>query len=89
MRAFADLLIPIETTDYFAFLAGAGAGYFTDTKKSGIFPQASISLFVPLTEGTALKIYVKGRNTFMLKKEESNIFDISIGAATTFYLSGW
>ena len=89
IRAFADVLIPIQSGDFFAFLAGAGGGYFTDTKKSGIFPQASLSLFVPLTEGTALKIYVKGRNTFMLMKEESNIFDISIGAATTFYLFGW
>jgi len=89
IRAFADIYIPVESGDFFAFLAGAGGGYFTDTKKSGIFSQASFSLFVPLTEGTALKVYIKGRNTFMLKKEESNIFDISIGAATTFYLSGW
>lgn len=89
IRAYADLLVPIQSGDFFAFLAGAGAGYFTDTKKSGIFPQASISLMVPLTEGAALKIYIKGRNTFMLKKEESNIFDVSIGAATTIYLLGW
>lgn len=85
LRVFADYIIPLQAGDFAAVLVNIGGGYFTDTKKSGLFPQASLSILVPFTDAFGVNLYAKARETIMLKKEESNIFDFSIGIGTTFY----
>lgn len=85
LRVFADYMIPLQAGDFAAVLVNIGGGYFTDTKKSGLFPQASLSILVPFTDVLGINIYVKVRETFMLKKEESNIFDFSVGVGATVF----
>lgn len=85
LRVFADYIIPLQTGDFALVLVHLGGGYFTDTKKSGLFPQASLSILVPFTDTFGVNLYVKTRETIMLKKEESNIFDFSIGIGTTIF----
>ncbi len=84
-RVFADYIIPLQTGNFAAVLVNIGGGYFTDTKKSGLFPQASLSILVPFTDALGINIYTKVRETFMLKKEESNIFDFSVGIGATVF----
>ena len=85
LRVFADYIIPLQAGDFAAVLVNIGGGYFTDTKKSGLFPQASLSILAPFSDVFGINIYVKARETFMLKKEESNIFDFSVGVAATVF----
>ena len=77
--------IPVEAGDLAAFFLTVGAGYFTDFYKEGYFPQASFSLLIPVDDNIGISTYFKIRNTFMTEKEESDIFDISLGLATVFY----
>jgi len=86
LRLFADCLIPLEAGDVAVVLLNAGGGYFTDTKKSGLFPQISLSIVAPTADYFAVNLYVKARQTFMFKKEDSNIFDASIGFGVVFLL---
>lgn len=79
LRVFADYFYPIEAGDFAVVIFNIGGGYFTDTKKNGLFPQFSMSILAPLTDFFAINLYVKARETFMLKKEEANIFDSSFG----------
>lgn len=79
LRAGLDFGYPLETSDFAAVLFFAGGGYFSDTKKSGIYTDASLSLFIALEDYIGFSVYLKGRENFMLKKEESNIFDASMG----------
>lgn len=85
LRVFADYIIPLQTGDFALVLVNLGGGYFTDTKKSGLFPQASLSILVPFTDFFGANLYVKARETIMLKKEESNIFDFSVGLGVTVF----
>lgn len=76
--------IPIETADFAAFLLSFGGGYFTDFKKYGFFPQASVSLLVPASDNIAVNAYFKVRNTFVNKDMGSDIFDVSFGLGSAF-----
>jgi len=88
IRGYFDLLYVLETSDFAALLLGAGGGYFTDTKKSGLFPQVSFSVIMPVAESIGFQGYLRARNTFMFKKEDKNVFDLSGGLGLTFFL-GW
>jgi hypothetical protein len=88
IRGYLDFLYPVDAGEYIAVLAGIGGGYFTDTKKSGLFPQLSFSAIIPACNGIAFQAYIRVRNTFMFKKEDSNVFDLSTGMGAIFYL-GW
>lgn len=79
LRVFADYFYPIEAGDFAAVLVNIGGGYFTDTKKNGLFPQISVSILAPMSDYFAINLYAKARETFMLNKEEANIFDGSFG----------
>ncbi len=85
LRAFADYMIPIQAGDFAAVLLNIGGGYFSDTKKSGLFPQVSMSILAPFGNTAGINLYVKARETFMLKKEEANIFDLSFGIGLALY----
>ena len=85
IRVFADYIIPLLAEDFMAIVLNTGGGYFSDTKKSGLFPQVSIGMLVPLGNAMAINLYIKARETFMLKKEEANIFDASVGVGLSFY----
>jgi hypothetical protein len=86
IRGFLDFLYILEAGDFAAFLLGAGGGYFTDTKKSGLFPQVSFSFIFPIVKGVGFQGYIRVRNAFMFKKEDSNVFDLSTGIGLTFFL---
>ncbi|MCE1164203.1 MAG: hypothetical protein LWX07_02235 [Bacteroidetes bacterium] len=88
IRGYLDFLYPVDAGEYIAFLLGVGGGIFTDTKKSGLFPQLSFSALMPVCNGIAFQAYIKARNNYMFKKEESNVFDLSAGMGAVFYL-GW
>lgn len=77
--------IPLEVADLGAVLVSIGGGYFTDFSKTGYFPQASLNILVPTNDVVALNTYIKFRNTFMTKENESDIFDISFGFGTAVY----
>lgn len=79
LRGFLDFVYPVQTGDFAAFLLMGGPGYFTDFTKSGISAQLSFGLILPVEEHAFLHIYIKGRYTFMTKKTESDITDISLG----------
>jgi hypothetical protein len=72
-------------SDFAVFLVTFGAGYFTDFNKKGFFPQTGLNLLLVLYENVCVAPYVKARYTIMTKKEESNIFDFSLGLKTAFY----
>lgn len=75
----------VETGDIAAILISVGGGYFTDFDKQGYFPQASFSIMIPAVENVGIMAYIKFRNTIMTKKEQPDIFDVSLGLATAFY----
>jgi hypothetical protein len=79
LRSFLGLDIPIQSGEFSAVTFNFGGGYFTDFKKNGIFPQASLNMLVPVTENLAVNPYIKLRHTFMLKKDQTDNTDISIG----------
>ncbi|MFA5011765.1 MAG: hypothetical protein WC644_07385 [Ignavibacteria bacterium] len=85
IRAFADYIIPLLARDFAAILMNVGGGYFTDTKKAGLFPQISFGLLAGFGDFIGINVYIKARETFMLKSEESNIFDLSLGVGAAFY----
>ncbi len=86
LRFSYNIDIPVEVGDLAAFLLSVGGGYFTDFSKQGYFPQVSFNLLLPAYDAVAVCPYIKVRNTFMNKKEESDIFDFSIGISTILYL---
>lgn len=63
-----------------------GAGYFTDTKGSGISPEISAGFRIGADGGTYLYPYAKLRHTFMLKKDKPDNTDFSLGLAIGFQL---
>lgn len=88
LRAYLDFMYPVDAGEYIAFLLGVGGGVFTDTKKGGWFPQVSFSALMPVCNGIAFQAYIRARNTYMFKKENSDIFNLSAGMGAVFYL-GW
>lgn len=78
--------IPLEVSDFGAFMLTVGAGYFTDFYKEGFFPQASLNIMLPFNDNIGINAYVKFRNTFVTDDNESDIFDFSLGLATFVYL---
>ncbi len=85
IRGYFDFLYVLEAGDFAAVLLGAGGGYFTDTKKSGLFPQASFSIILPVDYGIGFQAYIRARNTYMFKREDSNVFDLSGGFGLSFF----
>ena len=86
LRLYADYFIPLGQGDFAVVLLNVGGGYFTDTKKSGLFPQLSMSILAPtLYDNLALTFYIKVRQTFMFRNEEANIFDASTGIGAVFF----
>lgn len=79
IRSFFNVDIPVDAGDFVAFTTSIGCGYFTDTKKSGIFPQASFNMLVPFGEGLGINPYIKLRHTFMFDKTQSDVTDFSLG----------
>jgi len=79
VRSFFNVDIPVDAGDFVAFTTSIGGGYFTDTKKSGIFPQASFNMLVPFGEGFGINPYIKLRHTFMFDKTQSDVTDFSLG----------
>lgn len=77
-RASYNFDVGLETGDLFAFLLSVGGGYFTDFHDVGYFPQASLSLLLPLWDKMATVPYFKVRETFMTK-DVPDIFDVSLG----------
>ena len=63
-----------------------GAGYFTDTKNSGIAPEVSAGFRIGADGGIYLYPYAKLRHTFILRKEIPDNTDFSIGLAIGFQL---
>jgi hypothetical protein len=61
-----------------------GAGYFTNTKNSGIAPEVSAGFRIGADGGIYLYPYAKLRHTFILKKEIPDNTDFSIGLAIGF-----
>ena len=86
IRAFACVDLPIEAGDFAAIVISPGAGYFTDTRKNGVFPQLSAGILAPFSDVFAANLYAKLRYSFMLKAEESNVFDASLGIGISVYL---
>lgn len=85
LRSSFDIHIPAEgKSDFVIFTYSFGAGYFTDFKKSGFFPQASINLIVPTCEYFAINPYVRLRHTFMLDKTQRDNTDLSVGVGLMF-----
>ncbi|MBK8551207.1 MAG: hypothetical protein IPL53_09175 [Ignavibacteria bacterium] len=78
--------IPLEVSDFGAFMLTVGAGYFTDFYKEGFFPQASLNIMLPFNDNIGINAYIKFRNTFVTDDNESDIFDFSLGLATFVYL---
>lgn len=78
LRASYNMDLPLESGDFYAFLLSVGAGYFTDFTDEGFFPQASLSLFLPVFDKIAVPLYFKVRETFMTK-DKPDIFDVSFG----------
>lgn len=85
IRASYNFDFPLESGDLAAVLVSPGVGYFTDFSKEGFFPQVSFNLLIPLDDHIGINTYVKFRNTFMIEKNESDIFDFSLGVGTVFY----
>lgn len=79
LRGFLNIDLPIHSGDFIAFTTGIGGGYFTDTRKSGIFPQISLNMFVPFGEGLGITPYFKLRHTFMFNETKSDVTDLSLG----------
>jgi hypothetical protein len=61
-----------------------GAGYYTDTKNSGIAPEVSAGFRIGGDSSLLLYPYLKLRHTFMLKKDIPDNTDFSLGLAIGF-----
>lgn len=55
-----------------------GAGYFYDLDKNGVFPEVSLGYSLR-NHKLLLYPHIKLRHTFMFKKDESDITDLSFG----------
>lgn len=75
----------LEASDFIAFVATPGAGYFTDTKNKGWFLQASAGPFLIFAEPWVVHPYLRYRHTFIKDKSKTDINDISLGAAFILY----
>ena len=89
LRSSLNYIIPLSTSDFAIISTSIGAGYFTDTKKSGIFPQGSIELMIAPTDNIVISFYSRLRHTitvgtFNSGSNKSNITDLSLGIATIF-----
>jgi len=89
LRSSLNYIIPLSTSDFAIISTSIGAGYFTDTKKSGIFPQGSIEFIVVPTDNIVISFYSRLRHTitvgtFNSSSCRSNITDLSLGVATIF-----
>jgi hypothetical protein len=84
-RVSLNLDMPVSAGDFAAFLYSFGAGYFSDLKHSGYFPQASFNLLLFATDNIGTNLYIKTRYTFITQKEKTNIFDFSMGGGLVFY----
>jgi hypothetical protein len=78
--------IPIQAGDFAAAIISIGVGYFTDSKKTGFFPQAGLGILIGVTDNLAADLYVKSRHTFMTDRSRSDITDLSLGIGAVFYL---
>ena len=91
LRSSLNYIIPLSTSDFAIISTSLGAGYFTDTKKSGLFPQGSFELILAPADYLAISFYMKLRHTitvgtFNSGNNKSNITDFSLGIATIFIL---
>ena len=89
LRSSLNYIIPLSTSDFAIISTSIGAGYFTDTKKSGIFQQGSIELMIAPTDNIVISFYSRLRHTitvgtFNSGSNKSNITDLSLGIATIF-----
>ncbi|MFC2092650.1 hypothetical protein ACFLSV_02005, partial [Bacteroidota bacterium] len=89
LRSSLNYIIPLSTSDFVVITTSIGAGYFTDTKKSGFFPQGSIEFMIAPTDNIVISLYSKLRHTitvgtFNPGTNKSNITDLSLGIATIF-----
>ena len=84
MRLFYILDYPAIAEDFFALALSPGVGYFTDFKKSGVFPQISVNFFIPVTYFTAVNLYFKVRHNFVFQKNEKDVSDVSLGLGLIF-----
>lgn len=69
--------------DWIMFRTSAGAGYFSDTKNSGAFAQASVGYFT-IGPFFVFDFYLKYRFTYTFHKDKSNIHDVSLGCGFLF-----
>ena len=63
LRSSLNYIIPLSTSDFAIISTSLGAGYFTDTKKSGLFPQGSIELIIAPIDNLAISFYSRLRHT--------------------------
>lgn len=84
MRASLELLIPVETGDFFAFLLATGGGYFTDFNKNGVSAQLSPGFLLPVTDSFGVNAYLKLRHTFVFK-HKGDLTDLSLGLGLYLY----
>nr|MBC8484440.1 hypothetical protein [Bacteroidota bacterium] len=59
LRSSLNYIIPLSTSDFAIISTSLGAGYFTDTKKSGLFPQGSFELILAPADYLAISFYMK------------------------------
>jgi hypothetical protein len=76
-----------KARDIVAYGFSPGAGYFSDTKLSGYFFQASYGFLIPAFESMnlALHPYLKIRYTVVPRETVHNFADISLGLGLYFY----
>ncbi len=77
--------IILSASDFVAFIATPGAGYFTDTKNNGWFLHGSIGALMGPGEPFVFIPYFRYRHTFISQKISSDINDISLGVGISFY----
>lgn len=70
-------------SDWVMYRTSAGAGFFTDTKHTGAFIQASPGFFIA-APFFVFDLYLKYRYTHIFDKNKSDIHDISLGCGFVF-----
>jgi hypothetical protein len=86
LRLFYSFDYPAYAGDFAAISLSPGFGYFTDFKKSGVFPQLSTDFFIPVEDNVAVNLYLKARHSFIFQKNESDVTDFSLGLGLIFLL---
>ena len=86
LRLFYSFDYPAYAGDFAAISLSPGFGYFTDLKKSGVFPQVSTNFFIPVEDNIAVNIYLKARRSFVFQKNEKDVTDFSLGLGLVFLL---